>query len=230
MHVSLDRFGRAVVAGEGTFRTPMGVEEVDNTLSKPVSQAEALYERGRMEYATMAAMGQMQDEADAEAAAEAGFRQRLAQDYRDYTDEYVRETNGGEHPLLYMAALQSMAGAGMEHQHPLTGYGLTQDGQIDWARGMSGRYEAMGQDADLTALVSQAQQISQAATQSANNITNGVNTTANSPAGYPLTSAAPASGGLSSMLSQKVAGIPVVALAACAVAAAAFLMIKKPQA
>ena len=146
MHISLDRNGRVVQAGEGSFRVPMGADEVDNTLSNPVSQAANLEHRNRLEYATMAA------EADDQAARAANIQARqrymanMAREYEEYASAEEVEANGGENPLIYLAAMQTMAGGGMEYVHPLMGHMLAEDGSLAFDRAMNGDVvESFGQ-------------------------------------------------------------------------------------
>lgn len=221
MHVSMDRFGRVVVAGEGTYRTPVGVGQTDNTLSNPASQAQNLYDQECLEYATMAALGQQQAVAQAANDANCQALQNLADDYEDYVGESAAEANGGEHPLLYAAAMQTMAGNTLEHCDPLNGYMLSEDGQPCFDRGMTGRYPGagMGQTQSLI----QAAQADAAAAQSTVAPLLALAQGASSSAASAPAPAAPPSG-LSSLMSQTVGGIPVPYLAA---ALAAFLVLRK---
>lgn len=138
MHVALDRHGNAVVAGEGTFRVPMGADQTDNTLSNPVATAQMLRDQERVHYATMA-----QAESDAadyasDVAARQAFIEQMAQEHDDYVREAVSSNTAGEHPLTYIAALQSMAGGSSEQCSPLNGYLLSQDGVPAYDRAMNG--------------------------------------------------------------------------------------------
>lgn len=206
MLVSLDRNGRVVQSGEGTFRVPMGADEVDNTLSSPVSAAEALEHRNRVEYATMAARAEAAADQDRAAAAHAAYLQNLASDYEEWTTEEATAENGGENPLLYLAAMQTMAGGATEMHSPLGGYLLSQDGQIDYPRAMSGRImSSMGQS--VQSLIQSAQSAASQA-QSAIQAATGSSAAAPAPA---ATSILPPE--LQALMSQKIAGIPVPYLA-----------------
>jgi|WetSurMetagenome_2_1015567.scaffolds.fasta_scaffold234760_2 hypothetical protein len=161
MRISMDRFGNVVQAGEGTFRVPMGVHETDNTLSNPAAAAEMILERERNEYATMAAAQDNRDEASRVRAARSAFINRMAQDQEEYVDEAMASETGGEHPLTYLAAIQSMAGNSSEQWTPLSGYLLSQDGVPAFDRTMNGYQPMRGSMGDwlddLKSTVSQAQ-------------------------------------------------------------------------
>lgn len=138
MKISMDRMGRVVQVGEGSFRVPVGVEQTDNTLSAPASQAEALWEQDRAEYATLAAN---QSRAEEARMREEAFRDSLraqAEDFQNFMKEAAESVNAGEHPLTWVAALQSMAGNSHEHYCPINGYMLSQDGVPAFDRTMSG--------------------------------------------------------------------------------------------
>jgi hypothetical protein len=209
MHVSLDRSGRIVQAGEGTFRVPMGADEVDNTLSSPVSQAETLAHRERVEYATMAARAHRRAMGQAQADAHEAYLQNLASSYEEWATEEETAANGGENPLLYLAAMQTMAGGMTENYSPISGYLLSQDGEIDYPRAMSGNVmRSMGQD--VQNLIQSAQSAAQQGQALVQAVTGGSGQPLNAapaPSGAP----APTGGIVSTILtpSKQVAGINV---------------------
>jgi hypothetical protein len=193
MHVSLGRDGRVFQAGEGSFRMPVGVDEVDNTLGAPYQKAQDLWERNRNQYQTMAQAEQSAAEAANQAQIHQNYLDALAADYEEQVAAESAEENGGEHPLLYAAAMQSMAGGATEQYTQLGGYLLSQDGELAFDRAMNG--------VDFTRGLGQTQAAVEAATP------------------VPTTAAVPASQPGSSM---QVAGIPVLYLAGAA-AVAGFL-------
>lgn len=217
MHISLDRNGRVVQSGEGMFRVPMGADEVDNTLSNPISQAEALAHAERVEYATMAARAN--DRADREQASQdrQNYLETLAQDYSEWESEEQAANNGGENPLLYLAAMQSMAGGCDELQSPISGYGLSQDGQLDYPRGMSGHVvRSFGQD--LQSLIQQAQGAASRGQALYSMVTGGgggsraITASESVSAPVPVAAGAAAVPG-ASIFDQKLGGVPVTYLA-----------------
>lgn len=218
MLLSLGRNGQVVQSGEGSFNIPMGVDEVDNTLSHPTSQAEALAYRERCEYATMAALSEANSQQQAQEAKRQAYLQSLATEYEEWSSEEQAEANGGENPLLYLAAMQSMAGGMTENYTPLGGYLLSQDGQIDYPRGMSGRIQSsMGQD--VQSLI----QSAQSAAQQGQALVQAV-TGSGSQAAPAAASQVAMPAGLASLMQQKVGGIPVPYLAAGVLA---FLFLRK---
>lgn len=144
MNVSMDRHGRVVVAGEGTYRVPMGAEETDNSLSAPVSAAQMLLEREHDEFATLAAVESLAQKQARLRAIQADREQAAAQDQEEYQREAEASANAGEHPLTYVAALQTMAGDSSEHYSPISGYLLSQDGVPSIDRTMNGHSPMQG--------------------------------------------------------------------------------------
>jgi hypothetical protein len=187
----------------------MGADEVDNTLSHPASQAEALAHRERVQYATMAALAQAQAEQNEAQAAHQAWLNQLAADYSEYASEEAAADNGGENPLLYLAAMQTLAGGMTENYSPISGYLLSQDGQIDYPRAMSGRIvPGMGQG--VQSLIQSAQAAAQPVQSLVQAVTGG-GAAAAAPAASPA--AAPAASGLAAtfqnLMGQKVGGVPV---------------------
>jgi hypothetical protein len=209
MNISMDRHGRIVQSGEGTHRQPMGVDEVDNTLSNPVSQAEYLANANAIEYATMAARAHHFGQVQAANAAYQDYVASLAAEYEEFVDAESAEANGGESPLLYAAAMQTMAGGCTDQYTALGGYLLSQDGELAFDRTMNGQvHHGMGQ---VQNLISQAQADAQAAQAAVAPLVAAAQ--GGSSVAAALTAAAPSAGGLSSLMSQKIGGVPIPYLA-----------------
>lgn len=228
MRISMNRMGEVVVAGEGTYRVPMGADERDNTLSNPALQAEMLREEERAEFATLAAIDH-QRQADAEVrASQNALMRQAAEDYQDYVEEGQASIYGGEHPLTYIAALQSMAGNDCEQYDPLNGYLMSQDGVPAFDRTMSGRSDLIRNHSmgdwlsDLTDTVSQvadaASDVSDAISPSAQAAT---------PTTQAVAPVAPKASSFQTLMKKKVAGIPLPLLALAAVGGGAFLVLRK---
>ncbi len=228
MLVSLDRTGKVIQSGEGSFNVPMGSDEVDNTLSNPVSQAERLAERNRVEYATMAAASQRRSEKKKADSRRQAYLQNLAHEYEDFVSAESAEENGGENPLLYAAAMQTMAGGAQEQWTPLSGYLLSQDGQLSYDRAMSGNIvRGMG---DAWSLIQDAEaQIKSAQGTLAPLVAlaNGGSPSQVQQAIQAATPASPSSPGamFQSLMAKQVAGIPVPYLAVGLVGA--FFLLRK---
>lgn len=217
MLVSLGRNGRVVQSGEGSYNEPMGVDEVDNTLSKPVSKAEELAGRNRAEYATMAAISHAQDARNQASADYQAYLASLASEYEEFVSAESAEENGGENPLLYAAAMQSMAGGASEQYTPLGGYLLSQDGQLAYDRAMNGVIRpGMGQVQSLIASAQADYSQAQSAVAPLLALAQGDNQSVAVPASAAPASAVPA--WLAPYMAQKVAGIPIPYLAAGALA------------
>lgn len=205
MHVSLDRNGRVVQSGEGSFRVPMGADEVDNTLSHPISQAENLAHRNRIEYATMAAAADDQELRNQAAYEREAIMENMALDLSEYEGEAVAANNGGENPLIYLAALQSMAGGMTENYHPLSGHMMSADGRDAYHHAMSGsQVGSFGQD--VQNLIQQAQSAAQKGTALYQAVTgaSGASSPATAPSGVMVTQT-PGAG----LMGTKIAGVPV---------------------
>jgi len=138
MHIALNRFGEVVVEGEGTFRVPMGVDETDNSLSNPVTTAEALREHERQTYAHMAAIETSTAQRRRLRLAQEDRMNEAAEDQAAFQREAEADYTGGQHPLTYLAALQTMAGNSMEQISPISGYTLSQDGVPAFDKTMNG--------------------------------------------------------------------------------------------
>lgn len=207
MHISLDRNGRVVQSGEGSHRVPMGADEVDNTLSNPVAQAQNLWDRNRDEYATMAAAADQNAQDQQAAAAYQAWMQTLANDYQEYVAASSSEENGGENPMLYAAAMQTMAGGGQEQWTPLGGYLLSQDGQFSPDNTMNG--EIRGGLGQVTALIQDAQNAASQAAAVVAPLTALTSGGALPSAAAPAPSASSLSAMLAPYMAQKVLGYPL---------------------
>jgi len=116
----------------------MGADQTDNTLSNPVASAQMFRDQERVHFATMAQAEQCACAAAAAKASRQAFIEQMAQEHDDYVREAVSSNTAGEHPLTYIAALQSMAGGSGEQCSPLNGYLLSQDGVPAYDRTMNG--------------------------------------------------------------------------------------------
>lgn len=241
MKISMDRYGNVVQAGEGTFRVPMGVHETDNTLSNPAAAAEMILERERDEYATMAAM---EDEAAAARevyAARAAFMDRMAQEHEDYVDEAMASETGGEHPLTYIAALQSMSGNSSEQWSPLSGYLLSQDGVPAFDRTMNGYQSLRGNMGDflddlkagvsqVQSTVSDVQDLESQAVDLKNQVVDVLPISQSAPSSVAASAtkyAYAAKAAVSGFMSKKIMGIPAPILALAVVGAGIYVYKKK---
>jgi hypothetical protein len=254
MHISLDRNGRAVVAGEGTYRTPMGAEQTDVMMNSPAVVAEMLREREASQ--TMAANRALDNQAAYEQALEEerAYEESLALDHENYQREALSSIYGGENPLAYIAALQTMAGAHEEFNMPLSGYALSSDGRPEHHRQISGHSPLRGRFGDFWSdMTDQLKSAAQSATEIAQELAPAVESVSDvvsatqdlispqaeaapaAPAAAPapvrvVTAAASAAkSGISKFMSMKIGPVPVPLLAALGVAGVAVLVLRKKR-
>lgn len=158
MRVSMDSRGRVVAAGEGLYNKPVTVGERDNAVGNPRALAQAMRDqkaKEKAEAARIAAEKKAQKKAEQE---ELKAVAKAAREEEAFQREIEKYENAGEHPLMYLAALQSMSGENRDMNMPLCGYGLSTDGVPAYDRAMGTFPAGMGLSwGDVTGALSNVQ-------------------------------------------------------------------------
>ncbi len=129
MRVGIDKQGRAYSMGSDGACFPGDSDQVDNAVGDPRLAAENMRKRARVD----------EQVANVEAKRIAGVvkaNAKTANDLRKrrsevaaYAAEAITNENGGENPMLYAAAIQSMSGVPSDWDSIVGGNGLTADGR-----------------------------------------------------------------------------------------------------
>jgi len=223
MRVSMNRFGQVVAAGEGSYNKPCEVEQRMHTLGNP----EAVAEQMRSEERRGIQMARAKDEARAKVyrARKAMAKKAMgeAQELSDYQKQMSNESAdfGENQKLLALAAGQTLNGGLMsEFEMGISGYGLSIDGRPALDRGLGFSW------GDVTSTIQNVQSVienpseiiemvTEAATPDAPAPTPSVVqvSAAAKPAGSSIVAVAkPAVAASAGIMSQKIAGIPVVTI------------------
>lgn len=235
MNISLDRNGRAVVSGEGTFRRPEGVGQTDVMMNSPAVIAEMLQER---ESAQTLAANRVMDNTQAYQNAlddQRNYEESLALDYENYQREARAEAYGGEDPLAYIAALQTMAGAVADYHMPLGGYALSSDGTPQYHRQISGHAPMHGHMGswldDLTSNIADVTSNVSDIASSVEDMIPGGDEPVAAPRQVVVTRAPAAapSAGMTKFMKSKIGPVPYWAIATALLGSAAFVIIRRKR-
>ena len=158
MRVSMDSRGSVIASGEGLYVKPEKVDERMNSLSNPQALAQQLRDKKAEEKKADAVAKADARRKMEEQKAELKAIAKAAKEEEEFQREVEKYENAGEHPLMYLAALQSMSGENREMSMPLSGYGLSTDGVPAYDRAMGFSIS------DITNAFSNAQNIATQAT------------------------------------------------------------------
>lgn len=156
MRVNLSPKGEVIAAGEGSFRIPQAVKEQDHALTHPVKTAEKLRELDREERQKIAKAEKERAKRNKEEAKRVAAEFKRSREYQEHLDEIAKAENVGEHPLMYLAAMQSMNGSHRDYQYGISGYGLSTDGVPAYDRAMGFSFaDITGAIADVSNTINQ---------------------------------------------------------------------------
>jgi hypothetical protein len=203
-------------------------------MNSPAAIAEMFQER---ENAQIISDNQaLQAAEDAQAAEERyqAYEESLAIDAENYQREALSQIYGGENPMAYIAALQTMAGAVEDYHQPLSGYALSSDGQPRYGAQYSGYSPLRGNMGsfldDLKATVSSAEDTASSISDIATSVENIVAPDDSTPApaaAAPVKAVAKTavatSGAFSKFLASKVGPIPTPLLVLAGIAGGFYL-------
>lgn len=250
MRVNLDSRGNVIAMGAERVREVSRVDQRDHAVSDPHAMAEQIRREKRDEER------RVKEAEKAQKAKNKAREKELKAELKRQEEEYKREQesmrhNGeccGEDQMLAIAALQTMGGFARDFNHGISGYGLSSDGSFDHSRGLGFDFSS------ITNVVNQASSTLQnalAPIQQAVQIIRGPSAAEIEAAraaaeakaraealaraqaagmtlvqpGMPGVAAQPSA--LSALLSKKVAGVPVVALAGVGVVGIALLALRR---
>jgi hypothetical protein len=154
----MDSRGSVIASGEGLYVKPEKVDERMNSLSNPQALAQQLRDKKAEEKKADAVAKADARRKMEEQKAELKAIAKAAKEEEEFQREVEKYENAGEHPLMYLAALQSMSGENREMSMPLSGYGLSTDGVPAYDRAMGFSIS------DITKAFSNAQNIATQAT------------------------------------------------------------------
>lgn len=228
MRLNMDRKGNVVASGEGVFTIPTNVSHGNMAVGNPAETAENLRSKERQAAKQAKEVERQRKEQLKQEKLYMKERDKAAKAQARYEAEALQNENSGEHPLMYLAALQSMNGECREFNHPLNGYGLSTDGVPAYDRAMGFSFS------DITSAMSNVQSIAQSAEQTIQSvvrvvkpapapqpIVQSVTEIVQAADGYPVVTEIVKPG----LMNIKVAGVPIVYLVGGGVASLAVLML-----
>lgn len=128
MHVSLDRFGRATVMRPDGLDKPDHVDERDLSIGNPHQAARRLAEEEQKAVKALSKWELWKKERADRAKLMAEKRRQEAEYEIEHRRQAELMNNGDEHPLAYLAALQTLSGSHQDMRMGISGDGLSVDG------------------------------------------------------------------------------------------------------